>query len=178
MLREQAREKERLSRALRRMLEAEVSKRRTFAKLMLQTKAESEGIAAILRDDACEGLECRTAEVTAKVFRLLLLLLLLHEWCPESFIRWRRQFVSFRQACGTNAPRLHDWSGHVNKTPHPPGLISILGVAPTACSNARKNLVPPPTKTRNAAARKTPTQPYCAPIASLLTLPPDHPPQR
>lgn len=63
VLREQAREKERLSRALRRMLEAEVSKRRTFAKLTLQTKAEAEGVAAILRDDPCEGLECRTVEV-------------------------------------------------------------------------------------------------------------------
>ncbi|CAN0000576.1 unnamed protein product, partial [Hapterophycus canaliculatus] len=63
VLREQAREKERLSRALRRFFEAEVSKRRTFAKQTLQTRAEAEGMAAILREDACEGLECRTAEV-------------------------------------------------------------------------------------------------------------------
>lgn len=63
VLREQAREKERLSRALRRMFEAEISKRRTFAKLALQAKAEAEGLAAILRDDACEGLELKTDEV-------------------------------------------------------------------------------------------------------------------
>ncbi|CAM9700023.1 unnamed protein product, partial [Scytosiphon promiscuus] len=65
VLREQAREKERLSRALRRFFEAEVSKRRTFAKQTLQTRAEAEGMAAILREDACEGLECRTAEQQA-----------------------------------------------------------------------------------------------------------------
>ncbi|CAN0358839.1 unnamed protein product, partial [Ectocarpus sp. 8 AP-2014] len=65
VLREQAREKERLSRALRRLFEAEVSKRRTFARQTLQTRADAEGMAAILRDDACEGLECRTEEQQA-----------------------------------------------------------------------------------------------------------------
>lgn len=69
VLREQAREKERLSRALRRMFEAEVSKRRTFARATLHIKAESEGMAAILNGDACEGLECRTDEVGLSFMR-------------------------------------------------------------------------------------------------------------
>lgn len=46
------------------MFDGEVSKRRTFAKATLQTRAEAEGLSAILRDDACEGLECHTEEVS------------------------------------------------------------------------------------------------------------------
>lgn len=41
-----------------------MSKRRTFAKVALQVKAEAESLSAILRDDACEGLHCTSEEVS------------------------------------------------------------------------------------------------------------------
>ena len=50
------------------MFDGEVSKRRAFAKATLQTRAEAEGLSAILRDDACEGLECHTEEVRPALY--------------------------------------------------------------------------------------------------------------
>lgn len=48
---------------MRRVFEAELSKRRAFARLALSARAEAEGLAALIRDDACEGLEYTTEEV-------------------------------------------------------------------------------------------------------------------
>lgn len=66
------------------MFDGEVSKRRTFAKATLQTRAEAEGLSAILRDDACEGLECHTDEVRPRVFVFLCILFLF-----SLFFCWR-----------------------------------------------------------------------------------------